>query len=223
MKPMLIILLAVGLSTHWLGGQGLPAPRQLVIDKTVSTEEAKDLGAAAIEELVKKFSDSRGAEGLSSFVIVPLPRDLQDGYFTLQFENAFTQHASAAGYKLYSRGDRALAQILEQAAWGQNFSDVLDPATIQELGKMVDFQAIIYPRIDISRGDSGETIVRANMQILERQTAQVHWSGEVKKAGAMKLSAEQWALYGGIGLGALGVLLVLFWLYRSIQGARRPR
>ena len=201
--------------------QQLPAPGAMQLDPRIPIEDARDLGKAAIEEIMAQFTAAKGGQGLTSFVILPLRRDIDAGYFTTQLENAFTQTARSAGQKLYTRNDPAVSQILAQTEWSSAFEDVLDAKTKQELGKIVDAQAVIWPRVDLTIADDGTITARANIQIYERETFQLHWGGEAKRvAVSWQQRLFRWS---GAILIALGGLVILLWFIFAIRRARRPR
>jgi hypothetical protein len=172
---------------------------------------------------MKKFGEAQGGGTMTSFIVLPLRRDVDGGYLTTQFENAFTQKAKSAGYQLYTGSDEAIAQLLSRTAWVQTNEDMVDPATLRELGKIVDAQAIVIPRVDVSRRSDGTLSVRANMQVYERETFRLHWGDESVQLARAPLSREDMLLWVGLAIAGLGGILVLGWIVRAFKRRVRPR
>lgn len=200
-----------------------PVARPLVLPPDSDLDQVRELGRAAITEVMEKFGQAQGGGGMTSFLVMPLRRDVDGGYLSTQFENAFTQKAAAAGYKLYTGRDEAIAQLLSRTVWTQTNEDMVDPATIQELGKVVDAQAIVIPRVDVSRRTDGTLSVRANMQVYERETFRLHWGDESVQLAKPPLSREDLLLWVGLAVAVLGVLFVLGALVRAFKRRVRPR
>lgn len=202
---------ALTLSSH---AQGILQPKPLTLPADMDVAAVKDAGKQAAAEVLAAFVASDAAKGGKSFIIMPLGRDVDQGYFTLQFENAFTQRAGAAGYKLYTRADKVLEQVLSEIEFQQNFSDSIDKTTLQKLA-LIGAQTVVLPRIDIDKSTSGAVTVRASIGVHTIATAEKTWGDEVSKIIPAKHTANDWGRYGGIGFASLGGLAVLFCLIRS--------
>jgi hypothetical protein len=210
------------LSTSCYGETPAPESAPWKLPDGVSMDDARDAGKAAISKLMQEYAQSKGDESLASFIVLPLQRDLDQNYFTAQFENAFVKHAGADA-RLYTRNDAAVAEMLKQIAWGQNYQDVLDQSTIQKLGSVVDAQAILFPRLDISVDPSGAIRARANMQIHERKTFRIHWGDEAQAVIEPRYTSDDIIRLLGWTAAGLAVFLILFKLVSAIRRAARPR
>lgn len=221
MKHILLatVLLCTAVAAH---AQGIANPRPLNLPADTDMSTLKNTGKQAIAELMAAFAANDAASGSKSYIILPLPRDVDQGYFTLQFENAFTQKAGAAGYKLYTRTDSVLAKVLKETEFQQNYEDALDKGTIQKLA-FIGAQAVVVPRMDIDRSAEGLVTLRASISVHNVSTAEKVWGDETAKDLPRPLTTQDWILRGGIALGALGILVVLLWFISSVRSAARPR
>lgn len=220
MKLLLIpTLLLAATFSH---AQGIVQPRAIALPPDIDITAVKDTGKAAIAEVLAAFAANPAASGSQSYIILPLGQDVDQGYFTLQFENAFTQKAGAAGYKLYTRTDKTLGKVLTEIGFQQNYSDSLDKSTVQKLA-LVGAQAVVLPRIDIDRGMGGAVTLRASISVHNVASGEKTWGDEVSKPVPGKLTTEDWVMYGAIGLAVLGGLVILIWLLGAVKRAKTPR
>lgn len=221
MKHILLAtaLLFTAVAAH---AQGIANPRPLNLPADTDISTLKSTGKAAIAELMAAFATNGASKDNKSYIILPLPRDVDQGYFTLQFENAFTQKARAEGYKLYTRTDSVLANVLKEKEFQQNYEDALDKSTIQKLA-FIGADAVVLPRIDIDRSSDGTVTLRASISVHNVASAEKVWGDEVTKDIPRPLTTEDWVRRGGIGLAALGGLVVLLWFIGSVRSAARPR
>ncbi len=218
-----ILLTAVLLCTAVAAqAQGIANPRPLSLPADTDISALKSTGKVAIAELMAAFAANDAASGSKSYIILPLPRDVDQGYFTLQFENAFTQKAGAAGYKLYTRTDSVLANVLKETEFQQNYEDALDKSTIQKLA-FIGAQAVVVPRMDIDRSADGTVTLRASISVHNVATAEKVWGDETSKDMPRGLTTQDWIFRGGIAVGAIIGLLVLLWIIGSVRSAARPR
>lgn len=216
------ILTALALTTAFCSAQGIKQPRPINLPPDIDITAVKDTGKLAIAEVLAAFAAHPAASGSQSYIILPLGQDIDQGYFTLQFENAFTQKAGAAGYKLYTRTDKTLEKVLTEIGFQQNYADSLDKGIVQKLA-LVGAQAVVLPRIDMDRGVDGAVTLRASISVHNVSTGEKTWGDEVTKPVAGKLTTQQWVMYGAIALGALGVLVILVWFLLAVRKAARPR
>jgi len=216
------ILTALALTTAFCSAQGIKQPRPINLPPDIDITVVKDTGKQAIAEVLAAFAANKAASGSQSYIILPLTSDIDQGYFTLQYENAFTQKAGAAGYKLYTRTDKTLEKVLTEIGFQQNYADSLDKSTVQKLA-LVGAQAVVLPRIDIDRGVDGAVTLRASISVHNVATGEKTWGDEFTKPVPGKLTTEQWVFYGAIALGALGVFVILIWFLLAIRKAARPR
>lgn len=210
---------ALTLSSH---AQGISQPKPLTLPPDIDMSRLKDAGRKAIAEVLAAFASNNLATGGKSFIILPLGKDIDQGYFTLQFENAFTQKAGAAGYKLYTRTDKVLEKVLTEIEFQQNYEDSLNKATMQKLA-IVGAEYVILPRIDIDRSANGALTMRASIGVHNVSTAEKVWGDEGSVVIPGKLTTEEWVRIGAIALAVLGGLVILLWFIRSLRAAARPR
>lgn len=201
--------------------QGISQPRPLTLPDDIDIATLKDAGRAAISQVLAEFAGSN-ASGGKSYIILPLSKDIDQGYFTLQFENAFTQKAGAAGYKLYTRTDKVLEKVLTEIEFQQNFEDSLNKATMQKLA-LVGAESVILPRIDIDRSGDGALTVRASIGIHNVATGEKVWGNESSSLIPGRVTTEQWITRGIIALAAFAVLMIVLWFIRTVRRAARPR
>ena len=218
----LLLLTTLLLSAAFSSAQGIKQPRPFSLPPETDITAVKDTGKLAITEVLAAFAANPAASGSQSYIILPLGQDLDQGYFTLQFENAFTQKAGAAGYKLYTRTDKTLEKVLTEIGFQQNYADSLDNSTVQKLA-LVGAQAVVLPRIDIDRGMDGAVTLRAFISVHNVASGEKTWGDEVSKLVPGKRTTEDWVRLGAIGLAVLGGLVILVWFIRTVRAAARPR
>ena len=199
-------------------------PQPLTLPKGVSIEDVKDTGNKAIEKLLSNFAESRHAPGAKGFILLPLPRDVDHGYFSQQLEAELSQRFADKGLKIYTRNDKTLAQIFDFTAWAQNFQEAIDEKTLQKLGGIVDAPAIISPRLDITVDERGNITARANMRVIERRTAEIP-PGVSEGYAQMKAmpSNNDILRWSGYTLAGLIALFLLLKFLGAIRAASRPR
>jgi hypothetical protein len=219
---LFLAITALALTSVLSFAQGIAQPRPIMLPPDIDITTVKDTGKQAIAEVLAAFAANKAASGSQSYIILPLGSDIDQGYFTLQYENAFTQKAGAVGFKLYTRTDKTLEKVLTEIGFQQNFADSLDKSTVQKLS-LVGAQAVILPRIDIDRGVDGAVTLRASISIHNVASGEKTWGDEVTKLVPGKWTTQQWILFGAIALGALGVLVILIWFVLAVRKAARPR
>lgn len=218
----LLLTTTLLLAATFAHSQGILPSRQLTLPADIDITALKDTGKTAIAEVMTAFAANKAASGSQSYIILPLGRDIDQGYFTLQFENAFTQKAGLAGFKLYTRTDDVLAKVLKEKEFQDNYEDSLNKDTIQKLA-FIGAQAVVLPRIDIDRGVDGAVTLRASISVHNVASAEKVWGDEVSRPVPGKLTTREWIIYGAIGLAVLGSLVILLWFIRSVRAAARPR
>lgn len=228
---LLIALLGLGLfaaerESHGQSTASSPVAESLtmVFPKGTPIEDIKDTGNKAIDNLLVHFAESQHAPGARGFILLPLPKDIDNGYFSHQFEVALTQRFADKGLKVYTRNDKTLAQIFDFTAWAQTFPEAIDEATVQKLGGVVDAPAIISPRLDISVDDRGTITARANMRAIVRRTTELP-PGITEGYARLKAMPTNGELlfWGACLLGGLIVLIILRKISRAVSDARRAR
>lgn len=223
MKRILTILsAAILLLGQHAPGQTVPSPKILSLPPGTDIPALKETAKTAIAELMTNFAARQSGSKVQSFVILPLARDIQDGYFTRQFEDAFTHIAGDRDFKLYTREDRQLAAVMKEPEFVSIYEDAVNPATIQKLS-LVGAEAVIIPRLGVDVSANGTQVLSVGISVHQVATAQKLWGNEVTKPIPGKLTPEQLVLYVGIGLAALGVLVILVWIKRVFSKASRPR
>jgi len=224
MKRILTTLLTLFCLTS-LGLAQMAQPRPLDIQNG-DIEKIKDSGTTAIEKVLTDFVQKRGGDSLKSFVLLPLTEDVDGGYFTEKFQSILADKGRSAGYKLYTREDAAIGKLLDEIRWGEHFGDTMDQATIQKFGRIKGVQAVIVPRMSISKID-GIITVRASIKGNEVETfANLAGCGEAKQI--VELTLWEKILHNAIAFKAiilvLSILLpILFFVIRAFRNASRPR
>lgn len=212
------LLLITGLSAQ---AQGIAQPRPLLLPAGIDIANLKDAGRVAISQVLKEFADSKSSAN-HSYIIMPLTKDIDQGYFTLQFENAFTQSGRQENFKLYTRSDKVLEKVLAEIEFQQNYADSLDASTAQKLA-LVGAESVILPRIDIDQSSDGALTLRASIGIHDVKTGQKVWGGEGSAFIPGKTSISQWIMRGIILLAALALLMIGIWFKRTVQRGTRAR
>jgi hypothetical protein len=209
-------------------------PQNIVLPAGTDTEKVKDLANQAIGQLVDEFAVHSASLDAKRYAILPLKRDLDDGYITLQLQNQFTTAGAKAKLELYTRDNSTLNSLLSEIQWGQDFGDTMKPETIQKFGSITGVQAIVFSRLDVTPGKDGALTVRVNMQAYEVETGRTLWGAEKKAEQAAKITPKtaieeaQDAVNGSrpywkiIGISLAG-FLILFWLIAKVRRASRPR
>ena len=220
---MKLILLSACLllSVASLPAQGISQPRPLALPADIDIASLKDTGKLAIADVLAAFATNAAASGGQSYIILPLSKDIDQDYFTLQFENAFTQKAKSAGYKLYTRTDKTLEKVLTEIGFQQNYADSLKN-NVQKLA-LVGAQAVVLPRIDIDKSANGALTLRASISVHNVASGEKTWGDEASRTIPGKLTTEEWGRLGAIVLAVLGGLVVLLWFIRTVRAAARPR
>lgn len=219
-------LLSLTLAVLWAfattaSAQGIAQPRPLTLPQDIDIATLKDAGRDAIARVLADFVANKVGGG-NSYIIMPLAKDIDQGYFTLQFENAFTQKAGAEGYKLYTRTDKVLEKVLTEIEFQQNFEDSLKKGTMQKLA-LVGANAVILPRIDIDRSGDGTLTLRASISIHNIATGEKLWGNESSNVIQGRITTEQWITRALIALAAFVILMITLWIIRTIRRAARPR
>jgi hypothetical protein len=209
-------------------------PQNIVLPTGTDGEKVKDLANEAIGQLVDEFAVQASTFQSKRFAILPLKRDLDDGYLTLQLQNRFTTAGAKAGIELYTRDNTTLNSLLSEIQWGQDFGDTMDTATIQKFGRITGVQAIVFSRFDVTPGKDGAIIVRVNMQAYEVETGRTLWGAEKKAEQAGKITPKtaieeakdavnsSRAYWKPAAIGFAALILVL-WLLAKVRRASRPR
>lgn len=183
----------------------------------------KTMGKEAIEAVASEFAAEFGNEGTNGVAILPIQRDVDSGYFTIQAENTLSNLSDETGLQVFTRADSSLANVLSEIEWNDNYVDVMDPATVQKFGRIQGADAVAFTRIDITRLGNNSFSVRANLQVQEVETAKVLWGGEALRKTQSFYTQGQIRLYLIIGGCILAVLIFLALIRRSLKKARRPR
>lgn len=213
-----------------LGFAQMAPPRPLDIHQG-DIEKIKDAGTAAIEQVLDEFVQKRGGDSLKSFVLLPLTEDVEDGYFTEKFQSILADKGRSAGYKLYTREDADISKLLDEIRWGENFGDTMDQATIQKFGNIKGVQAVIVPRMSISKID-GIITVRASIKGNEVETfANLAGCGEAKQIIEPVIPKKSlWERMENMSIAAKAIFLavttvgfILIFVIKAFRNASRPR
>ena len=117
----------------------LPKPKEIAVPEGVDADLVKEAGNKAIKALLTAFLN-RPDVPMKRFAVLPLQQDVDGGYFTMQLRNGFSTQGSTRGYELYTRMDDEFKILLNEIAWGQSYGDTMDPATVQEFGRLQGVQ-----------------------------------------------------------------------------------
>lgn len=224
MKRLFLILLSL-LCLSSLGLAQMVPPRPLDIQHG-DIEKIKDAGTAAIEKVLADFVQKRGGDSLKSFVLLPLTEDVDGGYFTEKFQSILADKGRSAGYKLYTREDADIGKLLDEIRWGENFGDTMDQATIQKFGRIKGVQAVIVPRMSVSKID-GIITVRASIKGNEVETfVNLPGCGEAKQI--VEQSLWEKIIHNAVAFKAIILVLsiilpILYFSIRAFRNASRPR
>jgi hypothetical protein len=204
-------------------------------------EYAKQAGALAVEQLIGDLV--RFPSSSKRLAILPLERDFDGNYLTLQARNLLTTHGAAAGFThVLAENSSEWTSLLAEIRRGDRYADTMDPATVQKFGRIQGVQGVIVGRVTgvflaTLRSDAAvrfkeqerkQIQVRVTFQAYEVETGKQLWGGE--RTGSVWLpyddsivvpgSRMDWIKWGGIGLLGLIVLVVIV---RFIASASRPR
>ena len=204
--------------------------RDLNVPAEVDPEKVKDAGNAALEELLGSMLAKSDLP--KKFAIIPLERDVDGDYFTMQMRNYFTNLGRQNGYELYTRSDGQWNQILEEIKWGDQFGDTMDASTVQKFGRIQGVQGLIMGRISsISKNEKGDPVVRVTVQAFEVETGKQIWGNETKGISDKPKNSNDplasfiakvpggWFTIGGV----LIFLILLSVVLKSFARAARPR
>lgn len=234
MKTLLSLLFALPLLLSAQSAAVSYKPQPIVLPADTDLEKVKDLANQAVTQLVDDFMTQTANLSAKRFAVLPLKKDIDYGYVTLQLQNHLSAAGGKAGLELYTRENEVLNSLLSEIQWGQDFGDTMESTTIQKFGRVNGVQGIIFSRVDVTPGEQGALIVRVNMQASEVETGRTLWGGEKKTEQAAKItpptaleeaqktveaSRPYWKK-AAIGFAAL---IVLFWIIAKVRRASQPR
>ncbi len=197
----------------------------------LNPEMVRDAGNKAIVALLTEMLSRNDLP--KRFAILPMQRDVDGDYFTIQMRNQFASIGTSNGYELYTRMDDDWKNLLDEIKWGQQYGDTMDPATVQKFGRIQGVQGIVTGRIvSISSDDKGSVHVRITAQAFEVETGRLLWGQE--KIGTVDLPPQppapppppppiDWIKIGAFVIGSFAVLIIVIGLLRAIGRASRPR
>jgi hypothetical protein len=219
-----------------MSGQVTPIPFPT---DTIDAEYARRAGVDAIRQWVGEFLARSPAP--RRFAVLPLARDIDGAYFTEQVRNAFADLAGGTEYALFTRDDATWNALLNEIRRGDQFGDTMEPATIQQFGRIQGVDGIITGRLggiyttsahvgsgSVQLAGEGKAIqVRVSMQAYAVETGQLLWGSECTATAVLPSEAivlpgskRDWIIWGGAGLLAL---LILWFLVSRVAAANRPR
>ncbi len=234
MKTLLCLLLTLPLLLSAQSTAVTYKPQNIVLPAGADVEKVKDLANQAIGQLVDEFAVQTASLQAKRFAILPLKRDLDEGYITLQLQNRLSTAGAKAGLEFYTRDNATLNTLLSEIQWGQDFGDTMEASTIQKFGRITGVQGIIFSRLDVTAGDHGSLTVRVNMQAYEVETGRTLWGAEKKAEQAAKITpktaleeakdtVEASRPYWKKAAIGFAVLVVLLWIIAKVRRASRPR
>jgi hypothetical protein len=160
------------------------------------------------------------------FAVLPLQRDLADGYFTTQLRNEFTSICGPAGFKLFTPRDNSdFKSLLAEIHWGQLYGDTMDPATIQKFGRFQGVDGLIRGRVGAISLVEQELKVRVNLQAFVVQTGEQIWGAEHTATFKLQRSftAAEVRHILLLSLAGLAGVIILWQVIAAIRRAKRPR
>ncbi len=244
MKSLFVLLFSAATLVATTASGAPEAPKaafkqkELAVSQEIDTDLVKEAGNRAIAACLDDFVRQPQIT-VKRFAVLPLETDLDGGYFTTQLRNQFTTKAGAKGCELYTRMDSEWNALLGEIAWGQNYSDTMDPATVQKFGRIQGVQGLIMARVGgLDRFGKGKDDVKLRfiVQVFEVETGRLLWGEEKIAYGHQTgnwlmdmLPGDRSALlkYVLYGVGGLVGLIVLVFIggaiARSVRSAARPR
>lgn len=215
------LLIALTLTVISAQAQGIAQPRPMLLPDDIDIATIKDAGRAAIQQVITEFAASKAAAS-TSYIIMPLTKDIDQGYFTLQFENAFTQKAGDKDFKLYTRTDKVLEKVLTEIEFQQNYEDSLKQGTLQKLA-LVGAEAVILPRIDIDRSGDGTVTLRASIGVHNVSSGEKAWGNESSALIPGRITPTHWITRGIYALAGIALLMIFIWFIRTVRWKTNPR
>jgi len=204
-------------------------------------EYAKQAGALAVDQLIGDLVQFPSTS--KRLAVLPIDRDFDSGYLTLQAGNLLTTRGAAAGFThVLAENSPEWKSLLAEIRRGDQLGDTMDPATVQKFGRIQGVQGVVVGRVTgvflATQRTSGavrfkeqerqQIQVRVTLQAYEVETGKQLWGGERTAAVWLPYddslvvpgSRMDWVKWGAIGLGGL---IVLIWIGRRIASASRPR
>ena len=219
MKSFLTILFAA-----LLGLTAASAAPASLAPANVDRVALKNTARAAVEEAVAKFVESQGTEKIKTYALFPVSRDFDDGYCTQLFGEVFTEAANKAGLELITSGSsKDFAKILEEFAVTQDVEATVDETTKQKIGKIIDYQALLVPRMDVDASPDGTHSLKASIKVIYREAGKVRSFGSEFHKVPGALSSSEILRYAAWAGGGLVVLILLLMFLRAMRRAARPR
>jgi hypothetical protein len=206
-----------------VNGQALyESPRTLIVPQGLDVSQTKDKAKEALAELMGRFVTRHAGSPVEKYAIMPLLRDLDKGYLTLQFENAFVQAGGLNGFELLTREDAVMNEILKEV----ELQEIQAAAFSEEARTRLSLEgagAIILPRVDIDANQDGSHTLRVNISVHEVATMRKLWGDEAVALVVKQKTPEEWVTVVGIGLAGFAVLVILVWFFRVLKMAGRAR
>lgn len=202
--------------------QTYESPMHIEVPDGLEVSQVKDHAKTALADLMTRFNQFHVDSPIDKYVIVPLGRDIDNGYISLQFENAFVQKGRQTGFSLVTRENQVLTNVLNEIGFQEIYADTLNPTTAVKLA-IDGAKSVILPRVDIDSNSNGTFTLRVNISVFEVSSGRKIWGDEVASLIRPRITPEQWVLYIGIGLMAFGIFIVIVWFVRVIRAAARPR
>ena len=187
-------------------------------DEDETLQRATD---AALAELAQNLGQKH-LEQVKSVAVVPLRGDMS-GYATSCVRDAVTR----TEYGLFTRSDQTWDTLLAEIDWGVRRADVMNPETVQKVGKVEGVDAIVYGQI----WDLGVNLwsirghVKVSLVLADVETGQELWrSGPLAGEAFMHWSDAllQFWHYPLLLLIVLLVLIILLIGVRKLKKAYKP-
>jgi hypothetical protein len=212
---------------------------------TDDVEAVRQAGVIAVDQLLSDFlvRESQSAR----YAVMPLDRDFDDGYFTMQLRSELANRGKAANITVITRDAAMEKQFLAEIRRGDQIGDTMDPATIQKFGRAQGVNGIVVGRItgiyEVKQADSDSLVrlddqykrmlqVRISLQAYEVETGRQIWGAE--RSGMVRIADDKsivipgtrrdWLLYGGGAIvGGLLLLVLLGMIWHHLKSSFRPR
>ena len=169
MKTVWNGLLALGMAASVSAQDYTYRSMEIPLEEGVNIEKVKDAGQECVKELMTEFMKQKAGEDLKLYQVLPFAQDIDGSYLTSQLQNQFAAKGRSVGYERYTRNETMFNQILKEISWGEQFGDIMDPATVQEFGRLSGVEGLLVPRLSVTTID-GVTTMRMSLQGYEVET-----------------------------------------------------
>ncbi|MFC1573199.1 hypothetical protein ACFL6M_06325 [Candidatus Eisenbacteria bacterium] len=208
--PLLLLTLAISLWT--------------ATGKSRECTEPVEVGPAYTAALERAIATTLEGSPISkldpdlTIAVLPIDHDLQErAYDLLRIELA------RADVPVFDRMDSEWEQLLGEIEWGQVRGDIMDPATVQEFGRIQGVSALLYGRIlDVRAHEDATVSMRLHLHISVVETGQHVWGGRAIGRSSGTPPVPLWVAHGRLLSISGGGLILLLLIIAFIHRATRP-